>query len=852
MLRVKKLSFLIGLCAAGLQLSAVAQEQTETELEDYVVEDVEDQFSIIPSDPSGSTFGFDKSLLETPRSVSAVTSDLVLNYGLRSVDDLVRLTPGAFTSSFFGIKGAMDIRGEPADNFFRGFRRIDNPGAFQTNIRGASNLEILRGPVSPVHGTGSVGGQLNYIPKSAKSDTTKYISAPTGRVDVTAGTYNQKIISGELGVPFSLGDRNGGIYIFAEHEDSESFYDGYEPSGTMFQLALDLDISASTTLETGFQWQEGNHIQVPGWNRVTQELIDDNIYITGAPPVRNSDNPIGADRLLPQESGFIADGYPFPAVINSSFSGVGSFCGPAGDGGGNFVYNGFDLFCPGIGDTSNPYPLQSNGTTRIDHDTTFIDPLDFADTTAFTAYLDLVTNFSNGMVWKNQLFYDYMDHTKFQSWGFTALYPDANATEFKTSLTFDLNSGKFESQHIVGASYRYEDLDLNHAFFDETFDFRDISVGPTPDDRIDWAVEDPFQDAEIIIDPETGARSLEGTVRRNFNEEQVSKNANTGLFYLTDMKLGQFNLLLGARYDYYDIEATEEAQSLLGYYYGGNRDSPTTVTDTDDAVSYNISLSYNTDFGLVPYVTYAESSSLSKNQLGGITVGALSDGSWIQDSQIAELGLKMDLMDGRLYSALAYFDQEKTYRDSQRGTLIAVFSEGLEFELRALLTDTISMTATATHIETTEVGDGALAIINGADFAEQNGLEPWQVYGGRIGGTRSTFVGSNVELDRGGLPDNTASLYMNYADQMGIGKLTGSIGVTYADSTYTDVLETVELPSYSVWTASVGYVMESFEFLLSINNLTDEKYYTSADLFDSVVVKPSEGRTGSFMVSYKF
>ena len=851
--RGRSIAQLSTLLIAGLSASGINAEEPETELEDYVVEDVEDQFSIIPSEPSGSAFGFDKTLLETPRSVSAVTSELVQNYGLRSVDDLVRLTPGAFTSSFFGIQGAMDIRGEPADNFFRGFRRIDNPGAFKTNIRGASNLEIMRGPVSPLYGTGSVGGQLNYTPKSAKSDTAKYISDVTGRVDLTVGTYNQKVLSGELGVPFELAGKKGGVYFFAEREDSESFYDGYEPSGTMFQMAVDFDLTSNTVMEFGFQWQEGDHIQVPGWNRVTQELIDDNIYITGAPPVRNSDNPIGADRLLPQESGFIADGYPFPAVINSSFSGVGSFCSPSDSESGNYTYNGFNIFCPGISDVSNPYPLQDGtvGRASIDHDTTFIDELDFADTTALTAYLDFSTTLGNGMVWKNQFFYDYMDHTKYQSWGFTALYPDANATEFRSSLTFDFNNDLFDSQHIVGVNFRRDDLDLNHAFYDETFDFRDITVGATPDDRIDWAVEDPFENA-TIVENEDGSLSLEGTVRRNFNEEQVSDQQTTGIFYLTDVKLGAANLLLGARYDYYDIEATEEAQTLLGYYYGGSPDSPTTLSDTDTAFSYNASFSYRFDPGFVPYITYGESNSLSTNQLGGVTIGALADGSWLQESEILELGLKMDLMDGRLYSAISYFDQEKTFRDGQTGALVAVFSDGLEFELRALLTDIFSVTATATHIETTEISDGALAIINGAEFAAQNGLEPEQVYGGRIGGNRATFVGEGVELDRGGLPDNTASLYLNYADTIGAGKLTGSLGVTYASSTYTDVLESVKLPSYQVWTASMGYVLESFEVLLTVNNLTDEKYYTSADLFDSVVVKPSELRTASLMFTYKF
>ena len=122
------------------------------EIEEIVVVAERDYYSILPDEPTDSAFGLSKSLAETPRSLTEVREDLIEKFVLRSVDDLVRLTPGAFTSSFFGIRGAMDVRGEPADNYFRGFRRVANPGAFNTIVRGAERLEILRGPVSPLYG----------------------------------------------------------------------------------------------------------------------------------------------------------------------------------------------------------------------------------------------------------------------------------------------------------------------------------------------------------------------------------------------------------------------------------------------------------------------------------------------------------------------------------------------------------------------------------------------------------------------------------------------------------------------------------------------------------------------------
>ena len=805
----------------------------------------------MPDGKNSSAFGLDKSLYETPRSITEISEDLVDKFALRSVDDLVRLTPGAFTSSFFGIKGAMDIRGEPADNYFRGFRRIANPGAFNTIVRGAEKLEVMRGPVSPLYGSGSVGGQLNYTPKSAKVGGSKYIDEVTGDLSVTVGSYNQRIISGSLGIPLEIGGKYGGLQLFAEVEDSESFFDGYEPSSELIQAAVDFDLSDNTTLQFGLQYQTTDSIQVPGWNRVTQDLIDNGTYITGAAPIRNSDNPIGADTLLPQESSFIA---PFaPSFLNNAFSNVNSWCTAADAGSGNAMYNGFEVSCAGgfgnfLADRTldNPYALTDVGTAQIDHQTTFIDDHDYADTTAITAYFDITHEFDSGTVWKNEAFYDYMDHTKYQSWGFTAYYPDAFLYELRSSLTFEYEGDGFMANSIVGVNYRNEELDNYAAWMDETFDFRDITVGPTANDRISPASFDPYQNATLLYDADGNVTGVEGTLTRNFNEVHLSKTANVGTFFLTDVTYGKLNLLLGARYDYFDVESENGWVAYLGDPQGNG-----VISGSDTAFSFNTSVSYNAD-GIIPYVTYSESNSLSTNQLGGIIPTTIENSQYIQESTLQEIGVKMNLLDNRLYTAIAWYDQDKTYRDSQTGALVAVYGDGLEFEMRALVNENLSILATATHTNTEEVSNGALAVINGADFAAQNGLNPEDVYGGRIAGPRSAFVGMNTRMERGGLPDNIVSIYGTWAQELGAGDVTGSLGLTWVDETYTDIMQTVMLPSYTVVNGSVSYAQGPFTGLLQVNNLMDEKYYTSADLFDSVVVKPSAGRTFSLTLTYAF
>ena len=305
---------------------------------------------------------------------------------------------------------------------------------------------------------------------------------------------------------------------------------------------------------------------------------------------------------------------------------------------------------------------------------------------------------------------------------------------------------------------------------------------------------------------------------------------------------------MGGRYDSFDATSVEEAVGLLGIPF----DSSGQQSGDEDAFSYNVSLSYETDAGFIPYITQAESSSLSTNQLGGILPGTIGDGSFVQDSEIVEGGFKYSGFDGALYAALAYYDQEKTYRDQQTQALVAVFGKGVEAELRWVISDAFSLSATFTNSDTTEISDGALAVINQAQFAAMNGLEVTDLYGGRIAGARATFMGSQVEADRGGLPDTVISAYGSYSRFINSGKLIASLGFTYADETYMDITQSVMLPSYSVWTASLSYLSDNYEVMATINNLFDEDYYTSADLFDAVVVKPSEGTTASVIFSYKF
>ena len=190
----------------ALSLVVLAVNSGYAESED-APEDIEEivvtgDLDSLPGEDIRSVFGFGKSLLETPRSVSTVSDEMMERFIVRDIDELIALAPGSFTQSFFGVAGTLDLRGTTGESYFRGMRRLENAGNYPTPIAASSRVEIVRGPASPIHGPAKVGGYLNFHPKSARiEDSGEFIAAHTGSVGVDLGSWDRRVVTAELGGP---------------------------------------------------------------------------------------------------------------------------------------------------------------------------------------------------------------------------------------------------------------------------------------------------------------------------------------------------------------------------------------------------------------------------------------------------------------------------------------------------------------------------------------------------------------------------------------------------------------------------------------------------------------------------
>jgi iron complex outermembrane receptor protein len=379
---------LLGFLSPALFSQTEASQDDLIVLDEYVVKSNEiDSVGILPERPIEGFGGGYSSITEIPRSITTIESGMIEKFNIENVNDFVRVSAGTYTGNYFGVPGALDVRGDRADNLFRGFRRVENRGNYPTPLGATEFVEIIKGPMPVSFGPGKVGGALNFYPKTAKSGTAKLLEEPMGKASFTIGSYDKYIASIEYGAPLEVGGKKGGFYAYLRGEDAGSFYDNVFSEGLLGQLAFNFDLADDLRIEFGTMVHHSNLAQNLGWNRVTQELIDDGTYITGSDTDIQDTNGNGfLDRTE-------LDGNPAGSLERFAFTqNMTGVVTPASRP-GFFLDTGL-------------------GTTKLDHNQVQSDPDDFAKTDAIVLYFDIIKRIDSDTAITNQSFFDIYDHQK--------------------------------------------------------------------------------------------------------------------------------------------------------------------------------------------------------------------------------------------------------------------------------------------------------------------------------------------------------------------------------------------------------------------------------------------------------
>ena len=832
MVVINKLNLRYGaivLISLGLLTSLTHRAQAAEQAgDDQIIEElvVTGDLRSLPGESVESVFGFQKSLLETPRSASTVSWEQIERFNLSDIDDLVALAPGTYTQSFFGVAGGLDVRGTPGETYFRGVRRLDNPGNYPTPIGAADRIDIVRGPASPIFGPSKIGGFLNFTPKSARADSGQYLAENEGGISYTAGSWNKSVLTAEVGGPGQVAGKDFGFYLYGEIEDSGSYYDNTATDQTLLQASFDMDVNANLRIQMGAMYHNYEGNQVAGWNRLTQDLIDHGTYVTGNPfPLdTNGDGSISHQEFDLNGDGF-TDYNPFaPGIVPGQEDPLG------------------DILI--FGDTSllalDPSTV---GTAKIKGSDVLVAPDDRLDSEDYVFYFDVIWMFDNGMELKNQLYYEGYENLSESSYGFSQ-FQDSHVIENKLVLSGTLEMDGVKTAWQLSPSIRYTDFERGDDYTNEYFDRRDLTGPSTALDR----------------------RLLSTRIDDDYTEYYYGDYLNIGLSAMVDVDFESgLNVVAGLRWDTIDLESKQPFEKLL-FASSNNFCAPASAADyfadcgnylsakdDVDGVSWTVSVSWQTPFGLRPYVTASEQSTLIAGQGAEVTTNNIATGEAFDTSELLEFGLKGSVLDDKLYFALAFFEQERTDFSAQSiVTNQSAKTEGYELEVRWSVTDRLLMTAgwsntKVTNLSTRESG-GRFSFIGADDLPN---VAPELLYGGQVGGNVFPPLSPSRAARRAGMPKNIYSLTATYDVT---DTIAGNLSVIHADEVASGFSQSVQLPDYTLVNLGAVYQTQQWLFGVTVKNLTDEDYFRAnfPNLFGTTIVLPELPRHYSATLQYTF
>jgi len=149
---------------------------------------------------------FSAPLVETPKSITVITEEMIRERGATTLTDVLRTTPGVTLGAGEGGTPLGDrpfIRGFEAstDMQIDGLRDLGRASREAFNVE---SVEILKGPSSAYTGRGSTGGAINLVSKSAKVQDFGSLSLTLGTDSLWRTTLDLNRYLGEQDIAFRL------------------------------------------------------------------------------------------------------------------------------------------------------------------------------------------------------------------------------------------------------------------------------------------------------------------------------------------------------------------------------------------------------------------------------------------------------------------------------------------------------------------------------------------------------------------------------------------------------------------------------------------------------------------------
>ncbi|BAV78483.1 TonB-dependent outermembrane ferrioxamine receptor [Pseudomonas chlororaphis subsp. aurantiaca] len=299
----------------------------------------------------------------------------------------------------------------------------------------------------------------------------------------------------------------------------------------------------------------------------------------------------------------------------------------------------------------------------------------------------------------------------------------------------------------------------------------------------------------------------------------------TGVYLQDLIEMDQWRFSLGLRQDW--VETSDENRLAET-----SRPVGTEINDKRTKLTGRAGALYLFDNGLAPYISYSESFNPNSYADSAGNPLAPTDGTqW-------ELGLKYQPpgTDDLYTASLFRIDQEnlatKLPQENFYRAVGAVRSQGLELEAHLQLNDNLKVLGSYTFTDIEYSKSMISTLSTATDIIENKGNSPTQA------------------------PRHMASLWADYKfDSGSLDGLRLGGGVRYVGYSWADAENTMKVPSYTLFDASIGYDLgkvglKGVDVRLNANNLTNESYIASCASLSFCYM--GEERNVAATVSYQF
>ncbi|AUG38434.1 TonB-dependent siderophore receptor [Pseudomonas chlororaphis] len=299
----------------------------------------------------------------------------------------------------------------------------------------------------------------------------------------------------------------------------------------------------------------------------------------------------------------------------------------------------------------------------------------------------------------------------------------------------------------------------------------------------------------------------------------------TGVYLQDLIEMDQWRFSLGLRQDW--VETSDENRLAEA-----SRPVGTEINDKRTKLTGRAGALYLFDNGLAPYISYSESFNPNSYADSAGNPLAPTDGTqW-------ELGLKYQPpgTDDLYTASLFRIDQEnlatKLPQENFYRAVGAVRSQGLELEAHMQLNDNFKVLGSYTFTDIEYSKSMISTLSTATDIIENKGNSPTQA------------------------PRHMASLWADYKfDSGSLDGLRLGGGVRYVGYSWADAENTMKVPSYTLFDASIGYDLgkvglKGVDVRLNANNLTNESYIASCASLSFCYM--GEERNVAATVSYQF